>query len=57
MLFRSLSDDGAPLLVSGFDNERTTVLRVEFRVPASDWRLRLARRLLLPRAPLTGVWQ
>ncbi|WP_374326203.1 DUF2917 domain-containing protein [Azonexus sp.] len=53
----SLSADDAPLLVSGFDNERMTGLRVEFRVPASDWRLRLARRLLLPRGPLAGVWQ
>jgi hypothetical protein len=53
----SLSADSVPLLVSGFDSGRKTALRVEFRVPASDWRLRLARRLLLPRAPLTGVWQ
>jgi len=52
-----LAADGAPLLVSGFDSGRAAALRVEFRAPAADWRLRLARRLLAPRGTLSGAWQ
>lgn len=53
----TITDDDAPLLVSGFDAGRTTTVRVEFRSPAANWRLRLARRLLAPGSTLAGAWQ
>ncbi|MFV5215238.1 DUF2917 domain-containing protein [Azonexus caeni] len=52
----TIAADSAPLLVSGFDSGRAAALRVEFRVPTADWRLRLARRLLVP-GSLAGAWQ